>query len=375
MVGPSPRGGGAVSVFDEVVGQERAVGHLRAAVAAPVHAYLLVGPPGSGKRTAAIALAAALLCPQGGCGECDVCRRVLAEVHPDLVVVERSGAFISIEQAREVRRLAMRSPNEGHRKVLLLADFHLVRDAGSVLLKVLEEPPASTVFVILAEQLPPELVTIASRCVQVDFGPLSNAQVAEALVGEGVEPVVAAEAAGVAGGRLDRARLLAQDPGFGARRETWRSVPGRLDGTGAAVAVIAAELADLLGAAGVGPLEARQAAETAELEERVERTGERGAGRKVLAERHKRELRRLRHDELRFGLATLAGVYGEALQRGTADAGACIAAVAGVQAAAEAMVRNPTEALLLQDLLLRLPPLHMPFPGDRRAILDPSTPG
>lgn len=352
-------------VFDDVVGQERAIAHLRAAVAAPVHAYLLVGPPGSGKRTAALAFAAALLCPRGGCGRCGVCRRAQAEIHPDLVVVERAGAFISIDQAREVRRLAMRSPNEGPRKVLVLTDFHLVRDAASVLLKVLEEPPLSTVFVILAEQLPPELVTIASRCVQVDFGPLSDARVATALTAEGIEPAVAAEVAGVAGGRLDRARLLAHDASFGARRETWRSVPGRLDGTGATVAVIAAELTELLAGAGVVPLEARQAVEVAELEERVERTGERGAGRKVLGERHKRELRRLRHDEFRFGLATLAGVYGDALHAGAGDHRACLDALAAIQAAAAAMVRNPTEALLLQDLLLRLPPLQ-----DRRAILD-----
>jgi DNA polymerase-3 subunit delta' len=229
------------------------------------------------------------------------------------------------------------------------------------------------VFVILAEQLPPELVTIASRCVQVDFGPLADAQVAEALAAEGVEPEVALQVAGVAGGRLDRARLLAHDPGFGARREMWRSVPSRLDGTGATVAVVAAALADLLGTAGVAPLEARQAGELAELEERVERTGERGAGRKVLAERHKRELRRLRHDELRFGLATLAAVYGDALHRGTGDARACIEAVGAIQSAAESMVRNPTESLLLQDVLLRLPPLtRVPSGDDRRAILDPS---
>jgi DNA polymerase-3 subunit delta' len=358
------------TVFDEVVGQEAAVAHLRAAVAAPVHAYLLVGPPGSGKRTAAVALAAALLCPRGGCGECDVCRRALAWTHPDLVLVERAGPSITVDQAREVRRLAMRSPNEGSRKVLVLTDFHLVREAGPVLLKVLEEPPPSTVFVILAEQVTPELVTIASRCVRVDFGPLSADQVTSALVAEGVDPGVAREVGALAGGRLDRARLLANDPGFGARREAWRAVPGRLDGTGATVAVVADDLAALLASAGVAALEARQAAERAELEERVERTGERGAGRKVLADRHKRELRRLRHDELRFGLATLAGIYGEALAEGTADARSCIEAIAAIQDAAEAMVRNPTESLLLQDLLLRLPPLRA-----GRAILDSPTPG
>lgn len=356
-------------VFDDIVGQESAVSHLRAAVAAPVHAYLLVGPPGSGKRTAAVAFGAALLCPQGGCGACEVCRRALAGGHPDFIVVERSGPSITVDQAREVRRLAMRSPNEGSRKVLLLVDFHLVREAASVLLKVLEEPPASTVFIILAEQLTPELVTIASRCVQIDFGPLSADQVIAALVAEGVAPDVAREVAAGAGGRLDRARLLASDPGFGARRNAWREVPARLDGTGATVAVVASDLAGLLGEAGVATLEARHAAELAELDERVKRTGERGAGRKVLAERHKRELRRLRHDELRFGLATLAGVYRDALAAGAGDDRANIDAVGAIQAAAEAMVRNPTEALLLQSLLLKLPPLR-----SRRAILD-SPPG
>lgn len=357
------------SVFDDVVGQESAVAHLRAAVAAPVHAYLLVGPPGSGKRTAAVALGAALLCPQGGCGECDVCRRALAGGHPDFVVVERAGPSITVDQAREVRRLAMRSPNEGSRKVLLLVDFHLVREAASVLLKVLEEPPASTVFVILADQLTPELITIASRCVQIDFGPLTVEQVTVALVAEGVPADVARGVAGGAGGRLDRARLLAGDPGFAARRDAWRSVPSRLDGTGATVAVVAMDLAALLGEAGVATLEASQAAELAELDERVKRTGERGAGRKVLADRHKRELRRLRHDELRFGLATLAGAYRDALADRAGDDQANIEAVAAIQAAAEAMVRNPTEALLLQSLLLKLPPLR-----SRRAILD-SPPG
>ncbi|MDQ4089473.1 MAG: ATP-binding protein, partial [Actinomycetota bacterium] len=192
-----------MSVFDDVVGQESAVAHLRAAVSAPVHAYLLVGPPGSGKRTAAAALAAGLLCPAGGCGACGVCRRVLSGVHPDVVLVERSGPSINVDQAREVRRLAMRSPNEGARKVLLLTDFHLVREAASVLLKVLEEPPPSTVFVILAEQVSPELVTIASRCVRIDFGPLTADQVTEALVAEGVDPAVAREVADASSGRLD----------------------------------------------------------------------------------------------------------------------------------------------------------------------------
>jgi len=357
-------------VFDLAVGQDAAVGELRAAARAPVHAYLLVGPPGAGKRTAARAFAAALLCPRGGCGECDVCARALAEAHPDLLVVEREGASISIGQAREIRRLALRTPNEGARKVLVLADFHLVSDAGPALLKVIEEPPPSTVFVILAEHLPPELVTIASRCVQIRFRGIDPHFLVQLLVAEGTEPVVAEEVARASGGRLDRARLLASDPGFGARREAWRTLPFRLDGTGATVAVLAGELVALLGQAAVEPLQAGQAAELAALEARVERSGERGAGRAALADRHKRELRRLRTDELRFGLATVAQCYRDALVAHAADARACLVAVEAIQDTAEALVRNPKEDLLLQALLLRLPPLRRHGAVDREEAAE-----
>ena len=347
---PSP------GVFGAVVGQHRAVAQLRAAARAPVHAYLLVGPPGSGKRAAAISFAAALLCPTGGCGSCEVCRRVLAGNHPDLVVVERAGPFISVGQAREIQRLALRTPNEGSRKVLVLTDFHLVRDAAPTLLKVLEEPPASTVFVILAEHLPPELVTIASRCVRVALSPLTPATIAEALVASGVDQAVAAQVAEAAGGRLDRARLLAADSGYGARREAWREVPHRLDGTGAAAAVLAGELVALLDAA-AGALEARHGEERAALQARAESTGERGAGRTELAERQRREVRRVRTDELRFGLATLQAAYREQLVVSPADTRPCLDAIAAVQSAAEGLAHNPNEVLLLQALLVRLPPL------------------
>ena len=189
--------------------------------------------------------------------------------------------------------------------MLVIPEFHLAQDAVPALLKVVEEPPPSTVFVILADHVSPELVTIASRCVRIDFGPLPVRRWSRRRwSAEGVDRVVAADVAEASGGRLDRARLLASDPGFASRRAAWQSVPSRLDGTGATVAVVAAELVELLGSAAVAPLVARHAAEVAEMEERVKRSGERGAGRKVLADRHRRELRRLRTDELRYGLAT-----------------------------------------------------------------------
>jgi DNA polymerase-3 subunit delta' len=345
-----------VPVFDDLVGRAPALDQLRAAVGAPVHAYLLVGPSGSGKRPAARAFAAALLCPRGGCGKCDVCLRVRAGAHPDAVTVERQGPLITVGQAREIQRLALRTPNEGTRKVLILNDFHLVREAGPTLLKIVEEPPASTIFVILADALPPELVTIASRCVRIDFGGLIDDDIVAALVSEGVDPAVAAEVAPSAGGRLDRARRLASDDGFSARRETWRSVLARLDGSGATVAIIATQLTDLVaGAAQTGAESGAGAAGVGDWASGAAGDGGKGS-KKEVAERQRRDLRRLRMDELRLGLAALGGAYREALGSGASDPAGYVKAIDAIQEAAEALPRNPNESLLLQSLLLRLPP-------------------
>ena len=364
------------ALYDDVVGQPRAVSTLRAAAGRPVHAYLLIGPTGTGKRVAATSFAASLLCPTGGDhgdgGLCEVCRRALGGLHPDVIEVEREGASIGIGVARDVIRSAHMSPVEGNRKVVVLHDFHLVRETGPALLKTIEEPPATTVFVILAEFLPPELVTIASRCVQVGFDPLAPAAVVGALVADGIEPARAEELAAAAGGRLDRARLLAADPQFEARRRSWHTVPGRLDGTGATAAAIADELVGYLDAS-VAPLKERHALQVEELQARNQRNAEvvgsgRGAkkgratkaalnaGLSDLEERQRREQRRQRTDELRTGLATLATAYRERLvdaPDARRRAGA-VEAVGLIDATVRSLAYNPGELLALQALLARL---------------------
>ena len=344
-------------LYKDVVGQARAIGQLQAASPAPVHAYLLVGPPGSGKRAAARSFAASLLCADGGCGECRDCLLALEEAHPDQSVFERVGPSIDAAQIEEIARRSVLTPTEGRRNVLVLVDFHLVNIQAPKLLKTIEEPPPSTVFVVLADFVPTELVTIASRCVRVDFGPVPAAAIEAVIVGEGADVATAADIAEAAGGRLDRARLLAADPGFAARRAIWRNVPARLNGTGAAASVVAAELLELIGTAGVETLTARHEAERVALEERVELTGGRGAGRRQLDERHKREVRRLRMDELRFGLATLQGAYRDGLVTGAIGAAEGVGAVDAIHQSVEALIRNPSESLLLQALLVRLPGL------------------
>lgn len=354
------------ALFAGVIGQERAVRRLESAARHPVHAYLFWGPSGSGKRAAARGLAAALLCPDGGCGTCNACRRALAGTHSDLVIVERSGPSITVEDAREITARAQRRPLESARQVLLVPDVHLALAAAPALLKTVEEPPPSTVFILLADALSPGLATIVSRCVQVPFAPVAPTVVEEWLVGRGVDSDVAATVAAAAGGNLDRARLLADDPGFSDRRDQWRSVPTRLDGTGAAAVTVADGLLTMADGA-MAPLREEHARELAHLEEQAEATGARGVpGRRGVEDRHKREERRWRTDDLRMGLAALSDVYRDRMVAvvsapaapGSPGAGAerraAAAHVDAIGRASAALSRNVREDLLLESLMVEL---------------------
>ncbi len=351
----SASSGATSSVWDAVVGQERAVHRLRSSVADPVHAYLFVGPAGSTKDQAARAFAAALLAG-GDHPDHRSARLALAGEHPDVREVRRVGAAIAKEQIEDIIRSASLAPVEGDRKILILEEFHLLTaDGAARLLKTLEEPPASTVFIVLADQIDSELVTIASRCVRIEFVPIPVPAITDALVNEGHDPDASASAAAASAGNLDRARVLVSDPGLAARRAVFAAIPSRLDGTGFTVATIVEEITKL-GDEATASLTPIHAAEITELETRVAAAGERGSGRKALEDKHKREVRRYRIDELRSALTVMAGVYRDSLVEGTAarpDAAAH--AVDRIHRALEAFERNPNEALLLQHLLIDLP--------------------
>ncbi len=345
------------SIWEDVVGQQVAIERLKRAALAPVHAYLFVGPAGSTKWQAARAFAALLLA-----GTDDPSRRdvglVLRGEHPDVKEIERVGPAISKDQADDIVRTASLAPSEGERKVMILDEFHLLRaDAASRLLKTIEEPPDSTTFLILADFVPQDLITISSRCAQIDFRLVDEQHVADRLVIEGVDPETAAEAAAAAGGNLDRARLLATDPELAARRRAFFEVPQQLDGNGATVMRLVGELLGRIEAAAV-PLAARHELEVVAMHERIARYGERGSGKKALDERQKRELRRHRTDELLAGLTVIAGGYRDALVNGSVRRPDAVAeAVVRIHDAIGAFERNPNEALLLQSLLWSLPVL------------------
>jgi DNA polymerase-3 subunit delta' len=342
----------------DVVGQPGAVAELQAATARPVHAYLLLGPRGAGKRAAARAFAAELLAAgQDGADAARTVTLALAERHPDLLVVEPAGRTLRGEEAERIIVEASRSPVEGNRKVIVVDRFHTAEPgAAASLLKTLEEPAPSVVFLLLADDMAPEHVTIASRCVVIAFVPVPDELVEQWLRRLGAEPDEAKAAAAASLGDRRRARLLVTDPAVDNRRRLWASVATRLDGTGFTVAALVDEIQAALDEA-LHPLEARHGEELAALAEREQQLGTRGSGRKDLEAQQRREKRSLREDELHFGLATLAGAYRDAALQ-SANAAATLAAIDRLRRAAEALERSPNETLLLQALLLDLPALR-----------------
>ena len=346
------------ALWDTVVGQEAAVALLRTAAWSPVHAYLLVGPPGAGRGEAARAFAGSLFAsgaPDGPDSPSASRHRRLSAVghHPDLLEVEPEGRSLLVADAREITVEGWRSPVEATHKVVVVDRFDTAEpEAVASLLKTIEEPPATTVFVLLSEEVPDSHVTVASRCVRVDLPPLTDEVVSDVLKADGVPSDRATELAEAAAGSLSRARLLAQDPAFHGRRNAWHAVPSRLDGTGAAVAVVVEEMRALIDEA-QAPLVTRHAVELEELTEREEAFGTRGSGRRTLVERQRREVRRLRDDELRCGLATISRSYRDraAGSGGEAD----MDATARITEATGELIRNPNETLLLQALFLDLP--------------------
>jgi DNA polymerase III subunit delta' len=184
------------------------------------HAYLFHGPPGTGKREAARAFAAALL-REGSSDPDDTERRVRAGVHPDLTWVEPRGAHeILVDDVRsEVVRQAALRPFEANRRVFVIAEAdRMNEESQNALLKTLEEPGSFAHFILISSAPGRLLETIPSRCQQVRFGPVPPERIAERLEAEGVEATTAVACARLGGGNVEKARFLA---GAGAeqRRE------------------------------------------------------------------------------------------------------------------------------------------------------------
>lgn len=209
-----------MSAFDKVLGQPYASRVLRSALAAgrPAQAYVFFGPSGCGKKSMARALARALFClvaPGLGCRECSSCKRVEGNKHPDLFLFSPAGASFKVDQVRDLLREASMRPFEAPRRVFVIDKAELLTDsAGNALLKVLEEPNPSLVFVLVTTNRSRLLPTIASRCQALRFAPLPEAFVAQILIREkGMNEKEAKALAGLSAGSLRQAERLAGEDG------------------------------------------------------------------------------------------------------------------------------------------------------------------
>lgn len=225
MTGPGfdaatePSAAGTASVWGDLVGQERAVAEFRAAAANPAamsHAWLITGPPGSGRSLAATAFAAALECtdPQvlahraePGCGHCQGCRLTMAGTHPDVTRVATDKVTISIDEARELVAGAARTPALGRRRVIIIEDADRMSPrSANVLLKAIEEPPPATVWLLCAPSVQDVLPTIRSRCRLVVLRIPTAREVADLLQRrDGADPQAALGAALAAQSHVGRA--------------------------------------------------------------------------------------------------------------------------------------------------------------------------
>ncbi len=228
-----------ITVWNRLVGQADAVATLQRAVTAArtgesnsdmTHAWLLTGPPGSGRSTTAVAFAAALVCPTGGCGQCSSCHLALTNSHPDVTHVQPSGVWYKTDQARDLVKKSAMAPSQSPWHVVVLEDAdRLTEAANNVLLKAIEEPTARAIWILCSPSPEDVLPTVKSRCRSIRLRLPSPQQIAHYLAGfEEIDEATAYFAARAAQGHIGRARVLAEDEDARTRRQRVLSIPGQL---------------------------------------------------------------------------------------------------------------------------------------------------
>ena len=231
-------------VFSRLVGQDALVAELIATARAArgdsahikgsaagvatgtmTHAWLITGPPGSGRSVAALCFAAALQCTSDGapgCGECRACTTAMAGTHADVRRIIPEGLSIGVDAMRTIVQIASRRPGTGRWQIVVIEDAdRLTEGAANALLKVVEEPPPSTVFLLCAPSVDPEdiAITLRSRCRHVALvTPPVDAIAGVLIESDGVPEQDAVWAASVSGGHVGRARRLATDEQARQRR-------------------------------------------------------------------------------------------------------------------------------------------------------------
>ncbi len=209
--------------FSDIIGQTAPVAVLKRSLAAGklAHAYIFEGLEGCGRKKTALALVEAVFCDNGeGCGKCPPCRKVAALQHPDLHMVEPDGAFIKIDQVRELQKELSFRPFEAKKKVCIMeAADRMNQAAANAFLKTLEEPPGDALLILLTTDIGAVLPTILSRCQRLAFSPLPTDSIENYLHKMGVPEEMAGIAAALSGGSMKKAMLATEDDALQRRGE------------------------------------------------------------------------------------------------------------------------------------------------------------
>ena len=321
-----------VSVWDNLVGQRHLIPILQTAATVSAddperrfgkgmtQSWLFTGPPGSGRSNAAMAFAAALQCPRGGCGQCHECHTVLAGSHADVNLVRTEKLTLGVDEIRDLVRQSALSPAGSRWQILIVEDAdRLTEQANNALLKAVEEPGARTVWMLCAPTVEDVLPTIRSRCRLVTLTTPTAPDVTAFLQRTlGVDEARAAYAARASQGHIGRAKALARDDDTRRRREQVVSYPGRLttlaDALRAAgeLAAVSKEEADAVTA----DLDAREKADLDAgygVVDRGRRPREYGPALSALEKDQKRRATRRHRDVIDRGLMDLVSVYRDAI--------------------------------------------------------------
>lgn len=348
---------GLLEFLHKIPGQSGIFNQLMPHVIEPKNSYFFVGPEEAGAVEVAICFAKAIMCEESGCGTCDTCVSIGNGIHPDVYLYERIGPSLTVDDAKEIRSRAYRSTSGSKFQIIILPELELVGKAGPVLLKCVEEPPKTTIFLMQSSVEVPELRTLMSRSVVLRMGAPSEKEIGDYLMDLGVLEKEAQRIVQLSAGSMQRAVQISSDEELKAAMELWVQIPDLLVPQISKIIVLVDQLLEV-----VNLVERRriveQKKEISELGKVAESLGIKKSSLTDKAEaRHKRELRRIRTTELRAGLLLLERRYRDQLILEDPSPGKvsqCLFAIQEIEDVQIQFRRNANEFLILVALLTRL---------------------